>query len=135
MRARVHSTVFTDRLSNWAMPLVFMPMAILLGAPAGYALARFRFRAAVPFRLLVLMTRAFPVAILALPLTVGFIRIGLYDTALGVALVRAHARALPLALARARAIVAVLLASGVPSSLVHLQAEAEGHGGAARLAD
>lgn len=41
--------------------------------------------------------------------------------------------ALPLALARSRAIAAVLMASGVPASLVHLQAEAEGRGGAARI--
>ena len=32
---------------------------------------------------MVLLTRAFPVAILALPLTVGFIRLGVYDTAVG----------------------------------------------------
>jgi multiple sugar transport system permease protein len=63
-----------------------MVFSILLGVPAGYALARFAFRGAVAFRLLVLMTRAFPVAILALPLTVGFIRLGLYDTPLGVGL-------------------------------------------------
>jgi len=63
-----------------------MVVAILLGAPAGYALARYRFRGATMFRLFVLLTRAFPVAILALPLTVGFIRLGLYDTPIGVGL-------------------------------------------------
>jgi len=63
-----------------------MAFSILLGAPAGYALARFAFRGATAFRLMVLLTRAFPVAILALPLTVGFIRLGLYDQPLGVAL-------------------------------------------------
>ena len=66
--------------------LMCMVFSILLGAPAGYALARFRFRGATLFRLMVLLTRAFPVAILALPLTVGFIRLGVYDTPLGVAL-------------------------------------------------
>jgi outer membrane protein OmpA-like peptidoglycan-associated protein len=43
--------------------------------------------------------------------------------------------ALPLALSRARAIAAVLTASGVPAAQVRLMAEAEGSGGAARLAD
>ena len=38
------------------------------------------------YRLLVLLTRAFPLAILALPLTVSFIRFGLYDTPFGVSL-------------------------------------------------
>jgi multiple sugar transport system permease protein len=62
-------------------------LSIVLGAPAGYALARFAFAGKNAYRLLVLLTRAFPLAILALPLTVSFIRLGLYDTPLGVALV------------------------------------------------
>ncbi|WP_089174006.1 carbohydrate ABC transporter permease [Bosea sp. AS-1] len=66
-----------------------MVMALALGVPAGYALARFRFRGAGAYRVLILMTRAFPVAILALPLTVSFIRLGVYDTPFGVALVHA----------------------------------------------
>lgn len=70
--------------------------ALLLGLPAGYALARFAFRGSGLFRLLILMTRAFPVAILALPLTIGFIRLGLYDTPLGVSLLHT-ALALPFA--------------------------------------
>jgi outer membrane protein OmpA-like peptidoglycan-associated protein len=45
----------------------------------------------------------------------------------------AASAALPVALARARAIAAVLEASGVPESAVHVLAEAEGHGGAARI--
>ena len=51
-----------------------MVFALLLGLPAGYALARFSFPGSGLFRLLILLTRAFPVAILALPLTVGFIQ-------------------------------------------------------------
>ncbi len=62
-------------------------LAIGLGAPAGYALARFRFRGKESFRLLVLMTRAFPLPLLALPLAVLFIRTGLDDTQVGLALV------------------------------------------------
>ena len=62
-------------------------LSVLLGAPAGYALARYSFRGADAYRLLVLLTRAFPLAILALPLTVSFIRLGLYDTPFGVSLV------------------------------------------------
>jgi len=44
----------------------------------------------------------------------------------------AQSAALPLAMARARAIAAVLMASGVPSSQLRVEAEAEGPGGAAR---
>lgn len=62
-------------------------LSLLLGAPAGYALARYAFRGQNAFRLMVLLTRAFPLAILALPLTVSFIRFGLYDTPVGVSLI------------------------------------------------
>ncbi len=88
-----------------------MLFSILLGAPAGYALARFQFRGADTFRLLVLLTRAFPLAILALPLTVLFIRVGLYDTPLGVSLVHT-ALALPFA-----ALVTASLFMGIPREL------------------
>jgi multiple sugar transport system permease protein len=64
-----------------------MVLAIGLGAPAGYALARFRFAGKESFRLLVLMTRAFPLPLLALPLAVLFIRTGLDDSRIGLALV------------------------------------------------
>jgi len=88
-----------------------MALSLLLGAPAGYALARFTFRGQNAFRLLVVLTRAFPLAILALPLTVTFIRINLYDTALGVALVHT-ALALPFT-----ALVSSSLFMGIPREL------------------
>ena len=71
-----------------------MCFAVLLGAPAGYALARYDFRGQNVYRVLIVMTRAFPLAILALPLVTRFISVGLYDTQLGVALVHT-ALALP----------------------------------------
>ncbi len=74
-----------------AMTLV---LALLLGAPAGYALARFAFKGRDSFQLLILTTRAFPIAILAVPLTVTFINWNLYDTLWAVALVHT-ALALP----------------------------------------
>lgn len=64
-----------------------MVMAIAIGAPAGYALSRFEFRGKEMFRLLILLTRAFPLPLLALPLAVMFIRTGLDDTTFGLALV------------------------------------------------
>ncbi len=82
--------------------------SLLLGAPAGYALARYSFRGQNAFRLLVLLTRAFPLAILALPLTVSFIRLGLYDTPFGVSLIHT-VLALPFA-----ALVTQSLFMGVP---------------------
>ncbi len=91
--------------------VICMTLSIALGVPAGYALARFNFPGQNLYRLLVLLTRAFPLAILALPLTVTFIRIGLYDTPLGVALVHA-ALALPFA-----ALISASLFMGIPREL------------------
>lgn len=64
-----------------------MVLSILLGAPAGYALSRFEFAGKGAFRLLVLMTRAFPLPLLALPLAVMFIQVHLDDNVIGLALV------------------------------------------------
>lgn len=88
-----------------------MFFALVLGAPAGYALARFSFRGSTLFRLMILLTRAFPLAILALPLTVLFIKAGLYDTAFGVSLVHT-ALALPFA-----AMITASLFAGIPKEL------------------
>jgi len=82
--------------------------SIALGAPAGYALARYTFRGQNAYRLLVLLTRAFPLAILALPLTISFIRLGLYDTPFGVSLIHT-VLALPFA-----ALVTQSLFMGIP---------------------
>lgn len=76
-----------------AMTLV---VALAVGTPAGYALARFAFRGADSFRLTIVSTRAFPIVILAIPLAVTFIRWGIDDTVYGVTI--AHtALALPFA--------------------------------------
>jgi multiple sugar transport system permease protein len=74
-------------MNSTLVAVVTMVMAIGIGAPAGYALARYNFPGKNLFRLLVLMTRAFPLPLLALPLAVMFIRGGLDDTVLAVALV------------------------------------------------
>jgi multiple sugar transport system permease protein len=88
--------VWSSALYSVEAAVLCMIFAILLGLPAGYALARYDFRGANAYRLFILLTRAFPVAILALPLTVGFIRLGIYDTPFGVSLIHT-ALALPFA--------------------------------------
>jgi multiple sugar transport system permease protein len=74
--------------------LTTLVLAIGIGTPAGYALARFSFRGANTFRMLVVSTRAFPIVILSIPLAVTFIRWGIDDTYFGVALMHT-ALALP----------------------------------------
>jgi multiple sugar transport system permease protein len=103
--------VWAAALNGALVAALTMLLSLLLGAPAGYALARYSFRGQNAFRLLVVLTRAFPLAILALPLTVTFIRVGLYDTVLGVALVHT-ALALPFA-----ALVSASLFMGIPREL------------------
>ncbi len=100
--------VFNALLNSLIAAGLTVVFSILLGAPAGYALARYAFRGQNAYRLLVLLTRAFPLAILALPLTVSFIRLGLYDTPFGVSLIHT-VLALPFA-----ALVTQSLFMGIP---------------------
>ena len=88
-----------------------MIMSIAIGAPAGYALSRFEFRGKELFRLLILLTRAFPLPLLALPLAVMFIRTGIDDTAFGLALVHTTL-AIPFAV-----LITFSLFSGIPLEL------------------
>ena len=73
---------------------ITLALSLVIGTPAGYALARFAFRGGDTLRLSVVATRAFPIVILSIPLAVIFISWGIDDTALGVSI--AHtALALP----------------------------------------
>ncbi|GAC1406560.1 MAG: carbohydrate ABC transporter permease [Chloroflexota bacterium] len=69
-------------------------LSLVIGAPAGYAVARFAFPGRNLLQLVILATRSFPVIVLSIPLAVSFITWGLYDTVKGVALVHT-AMALP----------------------------------------
>ncbi len=90
---------------------VTMILSIGVGAPAGYALSRFDFPGKEAFRFLVVMTRAFPLPLLALPLAVMFIRTGLDDSIIGLALVHTTL-ALPFAV-----LITFSLFSGIPVEL------------------
>lgn len=98
-------------LNSIIVAVLTMVLSILLGAPAGYALSRFSFRGKGTFRLLVLMTRAFPLPLLALPIAVVYIRVGLDDTQIGLALVHTTI-ALPFAV-----LITFSIFSGVPIEL------------------
>ena len=74
--------------------LLTLVLALLVGAPAGYALARYVFRGQDLYRVMLLSTRGFPMVILAIPLTVTFMRLDLYDSLFSVALLHT-AMALP----------------------------------------
>jgi multiple sugar transport system permease protein len=76
--------------------LLTLGLTLAVGAPAGYAVARFVFRGKEAFRLGILITRMFPTALLGIPLIMTFINWGLYDTLIGVAFIHT-AMALPFA--------------------------------------
>lgn len=76
--------------------VITVVLSLGIGAPAGYALARYVFRGRDAYRLVVLSTRAFPVVILAIPLSVMYRTIGIYDSVWGVAFMHT-ALALPFA--------------------------------------
>lgn len=97
--------------NSLAVAAMTMVGSIALGAPAGYALARYEFKGKASFRMLIMLTRAFPLPLLALPLTVLFIRTGLDDTLFGLALVHIML-AMPFAV-----LITYSLFSGVPVEL------------------
>lgn len=80
--------------SSVVVALITLALSTLIGAPAGYAIARYVFRGRDAFRILVVSTRAFPIVILSIPLAVSFIEWGLYDSVYSLALMHT-ALALP----------------------------------------
>lgn len=103
--------MMTALKNSVVVALMTMVMSIIIGAPAGYALSRFDFPGKGLFRLLIVLTRAFPLPLLALPLTVMFIQTGLDDTAFGLALVHTTL-AIPFAV-----LITFSLFSGIPIEL------------------
>jgi multiple sugar transport system permease protein len=84
----INSTgVLKSALNSVIVAVTSMILAIIVGAPAGYALARFVFRGRDLYRLAVVSTRAFPAVILSIPLAVTFIKWGMYDSIFSLALV------------------------------------------------
>jgi multiple sugar transport system permease protein len=74
-------------LNSVVVALLTIVFSLFLGAPGGYALARFRFRGKQSITMGFLVTKMFPVAILAVPLAVVFMQMDLYDTVWAVAMV------------------------------------------------
>ena len=93
----LHSDGVIDSLKRSVyVAALTLAFALGVGTPAGYAIARFAFRGADAYRLAIVSTRAFPIVILSIPLAVTYLRWGIDDSVLGVAL--AHtALALPFA--------------------------------------
>jgi multiple sugar transport system permease protein len=61
--------------------------SLVIGAPAGYALARYSFRGKDTYRIFVLLVRALPIVVLSVPLATILTRLRGYDTVAAVTLV------------------------------------------------
>lgn len=61
-------------------------LSLLVGAPAGYALARYAFRGKDLYQVFILLARALPIVVLSVPLATMFLRLGGYDTVFSVTL-------------------------------------------------
>jgi multiple sugar transport system permease protein len=59
--------------------LVAVALSTILAVPAGYAIARYVFRGRDAVRLVMLSVRAFPIVVLAVPLAVIFLQLGIFD--------------------------------------------------------
>lgn len=59
--------------------LITLVLSTIIAAPAGYAISRYFFKGRDAFRLGILAVRAFPIVILAIPIAVMFISLGIFD--------------------------------------------------------
>ena len=81
-------------INSVVVALITLVISTVIAAPAGYAISRFVFRGRDSFRLTILATRAFPIVVLAIPLAVVFINLGIFDSVFSLALMHT-ALALP----------------------------------------
>jgi len=64
----------------WVVALVVTFLSLAVGALAGYALARFRFRGQRTVLMFLITTQMFPLVLLCIPYFQMVVRLGLYDT-------------------------------------------------------
>jgi multiple sugar transport system permease protein len=81
-------------INSVIVAVITLVLSTLIAAPAGYATSRYFFRGRDAFRLSILAVRAFPIVVLAIPLAVVFINLGIYDSVYSLALMHT-ALALP----------------------------------------
>lgn len=73
-------------INSIAVAVIALVLSTLIAAPAGYAISRYIFRGRDTYRLSVLMVRAFPIVVLAIPLVVIFINVRIFDSVFSLAL-------------------------------------------------
>ena len=73
-------------INSIIVAIITLALSTLIAAPAGYATSRYIFPGRDFFRLSILAVRAFPIVVLAIPLAVAFINLGIYDSIYSLAL-------------------------------------------------
>ncbi len=73
-------------INSIIVAVITLLLSTVVAAPAGYAVSRYFFRGRDAFRLSILAVRAFPIVILAIPLAVVFINLGMFDSVYSLAL-------------------------------------------------
>lgn len=73
-------------INSVIVAIITLALSTLIAAPAGYATSRYIFPGRDFFRLSILAVRAFPIVVLAIPLAVAFINLGIYDSIYSLAL-------------------------------------------------
>jgi multiple sugar transport system permease protein len=86
--------VYGGFINSLTVGLSTLALSLLIGVPAGYAIARYLFRGRGSYQLFLLLTRALPIVVLSVPLARVFLTAGLYDTTYAVTLLHT-ALALP----------------------------------------
>lgn len=78
--------IISGVINSVVVAVVTLLLSTIIAAPAGYALSRYIFPGRNFFRLSILAVRAFPIVILAIPLAVVFLNMGIYDSVYSLAL-------------------------------------------------
>jgi len=78
--------ILRSTVNSIIVALTTFVLSTIVATPAGYAISRFVFRGRDAVRLGILSVRAFPIVILAVPLAVTFINLGIYDSVYSLAL-------------------------------------------------
>jgi multiple sugar transport system permease protein len=72
--------IIPGAINSVIVAVITLLLSTIIAAPAGYAVSRYIFPGRDFFRLSILAVRAFPIVILAVPLAVVFISLGMFDS-------------------------------------------------------
>jgi multiple sugar transport system permease protein len=73
------SGIVSATLNSVIVAVLTLVLSTVIAIPAGYAIARYQFPGRDFIRLSILSVRAFPIIVLAVPLAVIFIQLGMFD--------------------------------------------------------